>query len=145
MSQYPQQSAEKEEVLRTRNVKILHRLQSSLTNASFSGLSTLAKLLSLHQVFICGTHVLSQLRQFWDTFQVKLDAKGLYQVSISAMRLRLSELQESNDKARKIKAKGLKRNYEEIDRVLHYQELLFVPETIRSEFISQQQNNPLAG
>ena len=64
LSQYPQQSAEEKKTLRTKNVKILHRLQSFLSNASLLGLSTSAKLLSLYQVFICGTYVLLQLRQF---------------------------------------------------------------------------------
>ena len=54
LSQYPQQSAEEEEALHTKNVKILHRLQSSLTKVS--GLS-MSRLSPLHQVFICGTIV----------------------------------------------------------------------------------------
>ena len=68
LSQYTQQSAMKEETLRTKNVKILHRLQSSLINASLSSLSTSVELLSLHWVLICGTHIFPQLRKFWDTF-----------------------------------------------------------------------------
>ena len=62
LSRYPQQSAEEKETLRAKNVKILHRLQSSLSNASLSGLSTSAKLLPFYQVLICGTHVLPHLR-----------------------------------------------------------------------------------
>ena len=57
LSWYPQQSAEEEETLRTENVKILHRLQSSLSNAGLSSLSTSTELLSLHRVLICGMHV----------------------------------------------------------------------------------------
>ena len=68
LSQYPQRSAEEEETLRAENVKILHHLQSSLTNASLSSLSTSVELSPLYQVLIYGTHVLPQLRQFWDTF-----------------------------------------------------------------------------
>ena len=64
LSQYPQQNAEEEEVLRKENFKILYRLQSSLTNASLSELSTSAELSLLHRVLFCGTHVLPQLRQF---------------------------------------------------------------------------------
>ena len=56
---YPQQSAKEEKTLRTKNVKILHRLQFFLSNVSLSGLSTSTELLSLHQILICGTHVLS--------------------------------------------------------------------------------------
>ena len=117
LSRYPQRSAEEEETLRSENVKILHRLQSSLSNASLSGLSTSAELSTLHRVLICGTHVLPQLCQFWDTFQAELGAEGPYQVSIGAMRLRFSELQESDNEARKIRAEGLKGDYEEVDGV----------------------------
>ena len=46
----------------------------------------------LHQVFICKTVVLLELRQFWDTIQSKLDDKGLYTTSIKGMKMRLSEL-----------------------------------------------------
>ena len=58
LSQYPQQSAEEEETFWAENVKILHCLQSSLTNVSLSSLSTSVKLLPLHRVLICGTYVL---------------------------------------------------------------------------------------
>ena len=145
LSEYPQQNEEKEEVFRTENVKILHCLQFSLTNTSLSGLRTSAKLLLLHQVFICSMHVLPQLCQFWDTFWVKLGAEGPYQVIIGAIHLRLSELQESDYEAQKIRAEGLKNDYEEIDGVLHYQGLSFVPEAIQTELISQHHHDPLAG
>ena len=57
LSRYPQRSTEEEETLRAENVKILHRLQSSL--AKVSGLSVNSSHLSpLHQVLICGTTVL---------------------------------------------------------------------------------------
>ena len=58
LSQYPQQSAEEEETLRSENVKILYRLQSSL--AKVSGLS-MSQLSPLHQILICGTTVLPRL------------------------------------------------------------------------------------
>ena len=61
------------------------------------------------------------------------------------MRLRLPELQKSDNKAQKIKAKRLKSNYEEIDGVLHHQGLLFVPKAIWTELISWHHDNPLAG
>ena len=73
LSQYPQQSAEEKETLRAENDKILHRLQSSLTNASLSSL-TLSEpnlsepnLTSFHQVLVCGTYVFPQFNQFWDS------------------------------------------------------------------------------
>ena len=64
LSRYPQRSAEEEETLRSENIKILHRLQSSL--AKVSGLST-SQLSPLQQILICGTTVLPQLNQFWNS------------------------------------------------------------------------------
>ena len=61
------------------------------------------------------------------------------------MRLRLSELQESDNEARKIRAEGLKNDYKEVDRVLHHQGLLFVPEAIQTELISRHHDDPLVG
>ena len=52
------------------------------------------------------------------------------------MRPKLSELQESDNEARKIRAEGLKSDYEGVDGVLHYQGLPFVLETIQTELIS---------
>ena len=52
------------------------------------------------------------------------------------MRLRLLELQESDNEAWKIRAEGLKNNYKEVDGVLHYQGLPFIPGAIRTELIS---------
>ena len=136
LSQYLQQSTEEEKTLCIKNVKILHRLQFFLSNASLSGLSALAELLSLHQVLIYGTHILHQLRQFLETFRAELGDEGPYQVSIGTMRLRLSELQESDDEARKIRAERSKSDYEEVDRVLHHKGLPFVLEAIKTELIS---------
>ena len=72
LSQYLQQSAEEKKTLRVEYIKILHRLQFSLTNASLSGLTLFEpnlfkpyfsepNLSPLYQVFVCGTHVISQL------------------------------------------------------------------------------------
>ena len=77
-------------------------------------------------------------------FRAKLGAEGSYRVSIGTMRLRFSELQESDKKARKIRAERLKSDYEEVDRVLHHQGLPFVPEAIRTELISRHHDDPLA-
>lgn len=66
-SQFPQRRSDEEDVLRAKNIKILHRLRSSL--ASASGLSLSEDNLSpLYQVLICDTSVFPQLRQFWDSF-----------------------------------------------------------------------------
>ena len=60
-SHFLQRSQDEEEKLWAKNTRILHCLQSSLTNASLSGLNTSAKLLLLHQVLICRTYILPQL------------------------------------------------------------------------------------
>ena len=53
------------------------------------------------------------------------------------MKLRLSELQESDPEAQELKSKEqLPDGWEDIDGVLHHQGLLFVPEVIRTELIS---------
>ena len=144
LSWYLQRSAEEEETLWAENVKILHRLQSSLTNANLSSLSTSVKLLPLHRVLIYGTHVLPQLRQFWDTFRVELIDKNLYKASIGGMRLKLSKLQESDPEAQEPKSKEyLLDGWKDIDGVLYHQGLLFVPKAIRTEIISRQHDDPL--
>ena len=61
LSRYPQRSPEEEDTLRSENVKILHRLQSSL--AKVSGIST-SQLSPFHQILICGPTVFSQLNRF---------------------------------------------------------------------------------
>ena len=64
LSWYLQQSAEEEETLREENVKILHRLQSLLTNAILSSVRTSVELSLFHRVLICKTYIRSQLWQF---------------------------------------------------------------------------------
>ena len=64
LSRFPQRNKDEEEKLWTENTRILHCLQSSLTNATLSGLSTSSSLLLLHQVLIYRTHALSQLGRF---------------------------------------------------------------------------------
>ena len=117
LSQYPQRSAKEEETLRAKNVKILHRLQLSL--ARVSGLLT-SHLSPLHQILICGTTVLPQLNEFWDTLQAKLNNKEPYKASIGAMRLRLQELQETDLEVQEIRATQLQKGWEEVDEVLHH-------------------------
>ena len=70
--------------------------------------------------------------------------KKLYKTSIIKMRLKLAELQKSEDKAQKIRIKSLDK-YKNIDRVLHYQELLFVSEIIQRKLISKYHNDFLVG
>ena len=93
LSRFPQRSQDEEDELRAENGRILHCLQNSLTNASLAGLSLPPSLPShLHQVLICGTYVLPQLRHFWDGLRKELASEGPYKASIGGMRLRLQEL-----------------------------------------------------
>ena len=89
LSRFPQRSQEEENTPRAGNTRILHRLQSSLTNASLSGLTLSPSLTPLHQVLTYRTHVLPQLRQFWSTLRGELADEGPYRVSIGGMMLRL--------------------------------------------------------
>ena len=67
LSRFPQKSQDEEDELRAENGQILHRLQNSLTNTSLAGLSFPSSLPShLHQILICESYVLPQLRHFWD-------------------------------------------------------------------------------
>ena len=61
LSRYPQRNTGEENNFQIENVKILYRLQSSLFNATLSGLSISAELSQLHQVLIYGIYILLQL------------------------------------------------------------------------------------
>ena len=71
LSRFSQKSHDEEKKLQAKNTQIFYYLQTSLTNASLSGLSlnSAINLSPLHRVLICETHMLLQLHQFWDTFQ----------------------------------------------------------------------------
>ena len=142
LSRFFQKNEDEEEKFQTENTQILHHLQSLLTSATLLGLSTSLSLSPLHQVLICGTHALPQLRQFWSTFRLELANEGPYQASIGSMRLRLQELQETDSEAQELRSKE---GYEEVEGVLHHQGLPFVPEAIRTELISRHHDDPLAG
>ncbi len=96
-------------------------------------------------MLICGTVVLSQLCQFWNTIQSELADKGPYTTSIRGMRIRLPELQDDDKEAMKLRSEGLLEGWEDIKQVLHYQGLPYVPKVIRSELISRHHDDPLAG
>ncbi len=77
----------------------------------------------LHQVLICGTVVLSQLCQYWDTIQSELTNKRTYTASIGGMRMRLPELQNDDKEVIKFKSEGLTEGWENIKQVFYYQGL----------------------
>ncbi len=59
------------------------------------------------------------------------------------MRIRLSELQDDNKEAMKLRSEGLPEGWEDIKQVLHYQGLPYVPKVIRSELINRHHNDPV--
>ena len=154
LSRFSQRSQDEEEELRAENGRIFHRLQNSLTNASLAGLSlsSPSSLPShLHQILICGTYVLPQLRHFWDGLRRELASENPYTASIGGMRLRLHELQAENEQAQKLRANQQpdqqlgQQGWDDIDGVLHHQGLPYVPEIIRTELISRHHDDPFVG
>ena len=114
LSRFLQRSQSEDEELRAENIQILHRLQSSLTNASLLGFNLLSynirsqiegvNLLPLYQVLICGTYVLPWVCQFWEKLRGELTSKKPYkQTSIRGLRFRLPELQTEDQVAREIR------------------------------------------
>ena len=80
-------------------------------------------------------------------FQTKLANKSIYTANIRRMRLKLAELQESDIETEKIRAKELKKGldkYVNVNKVVHYQRLLFLSKKIWTELISKHLDNFLA-
>ena len=61
------------------------------------------------------------------------------------MRLRLSDLQSNNNQVRKLWAADLPEEWKDIERVLQYGGLPYIPEIIWLKLISWHHNDPLAG
>ncbi len=59
--------------------------------------------------------------------------------------MRLPELQNDDKEAMKLRSEGLPEGWEDIEQVLHYQGLPYVPKVIRSELISRHHDDPLVG
>ena len=144
---FPQKSQDEKDKLWAENGQILYYLQISLTNASLARLNFSSRPLHLHQVLICGTYMLLQLREFWDSLWNKLLDKGPYVANIGGMRLRLHKLQTKDKQAWKLRANQQlgQQGWEDIDRVLHHQSFFYMLEIIRTELISRYHDDPLAG
>ena len=107
-------------------MKILHWLQSLLAKVLKLSVLNLNVSFPLHQVLICGTAVLLQLRQFWDIIWSKVAHKSLYTASIRGIKMRLPELQDDEKKAKKLRLTGLLEGWKDIKQVLHIQGLFYV-------------------
>ena len=99
----------------------------------------------LHQVLICGTTVLPQLHRFWDSIRGEIAQDSPYIANIGGIRLQLPELQDEDEEAKVLRAGGLPEGWEDVEGVLQYQGLPYVPEIIRSEVISRHHDDPLVG
>ena len=64
---FPQKSQDEENELQAENDQILYCLQNLQTNVSLASVSLFFRPSHLHQVLICGTYVIPQLREFWDS------------------------------------------------------------------------------
>ena len=140
--QYSQQNAKEEATFQAENTSILHRLQSSLANVFDLSLDVI---FSLYQILVCGTAVLPQLQRFWDSFRSKIAYEGPYNISIGAMRLSLPDLQSNDNQAKKLRATELLEGWEDIEGVLQYEGLSYIPEIIWLELISWHYEDPQAG
>ena len=59
--------------------------------------------------------------------------------------MRLPELQDDDKKAKKLRSEGLPEGWEDIDQVLHFQDLPYVLKVVCLELISRHHDDPLAG
>ena len=100
-----------------------------LISASLLGFFIPLKLSSLHYVIICKARMLSQLWQFSCIFYIKLANKSFYQANIGSIKFRLQEFEKTNSKTQKLRQKEPK-DYQKIDKILHYQGLSFVSKAI---------------
>ncbi len=85
------------------------------------------------------------MRQFWDIFQKELAAVDPYTTSIEGIKIELLELRDDNKEAKKLRSERLLEGWEDIEQVLYYQGLLYIPKVIHSELISRHHDNPFAG
>lgn len=60
------------------------------------------------------------------------------------MRLRLFKLQDNDVKAKKLRSKEPSKAWEDVESILHHQDLLYVLGIILSKLISRYYNDPLA-
>ena len=76
--------------------------------------------------------------------QAELNNKGPYTVSISAMHLRLQELQETKSGAHEIRTTQLQIGWKKVNGIFYYQALLYISEIIHFELIVRHYDNLLA-
>lgn len=66
-------------------------------------------------------------------------------MSIGGLKMRLLELQDDDKKVKKLRLKGLPKDWEDIKHVFYYQGIPYVLKVICSKLINRYHNNLLAG
>lgn len=69
--------------------------------------------------------------------------ESIYAANIKSMRLRLQKFPSKDKQVWKVRAKYLK-DWKNIKEVLYHQSIMYIPEIIKTEFISRHHNNLLA-
>lgn len=78
-----------------------------------------------------------------NTVKAELINKDHFKASISKMSFIMQEFQENDRKPQNLKQ--YPKDYKDVDRVLHYQDLSFVSEFIKSKIMSCHHNDLLSG
>ena len=71
--------------------------------------------------------------------------KDSYQASSRDMKLRLAKLRIEDGQAQKIRVEKLGRNLKDFNRILHHQDLPYVPKIIATKLISSHHDDLLGG
>ena len=96
---------------------MLYWLQFSLVNVSDLSLDISS---FLYQIFIYGTTIFFQLQQLWNFFQNKIANKSSYNVNIRATKLKVVDLQNNDNQAKKLQVAELFEGWKCIKKVLQY-------------------------
>lgn len=75
-------------------------------------------------------------------FWAKLNDKGLYQVSISTMHLKLQEFQEFNLKVLNISSEELQEGWKDLNKIFYHQSISYISKIIYFNLISLHQIDP---
>ena len=96
-------------------------------------------------MLVCGMTVFLRLNRFWNSVREKIALDNPYIANIGGITLQFSELQENNEEARLFRGfAGFSKDWEDIEGVLQYQELPYIPAIICSKVISRHHDDPLA-
>lgn len=75
----------------------------------------------------------------------KLAHKSTYIISIGVIRMRFSKLQDNDIRVKKLSLKKLSKSWKNIVKILHYQDLPYIPKIIYFKLINKYYNISLVG